>query len=258
MSSVDLHAVVEGPTAAPVVILGPSLGTTLHMWEPQAAGLRDRFRVVRFDHRGHGRSPVPAGPYSIADLGGDVLRLLDTLGIGAAHVGGLSLGGMTGMWLAAHAPERVRSLVVCCTSARLDPQAWAERAAAVRGGGTTSVAQTVVGRWFTPDWAARHPQAVDGVRQMILDTPDDGYAACCDAIEQLDLRTELPTIRARTLVIAGAEDLAIPPEHGRRIADLIPGAGLEILSPAAHLASIERADAVTELLLEHLTSEGAR
>ncbi len=259
MTSVDLHAVVEGPTDAPVVVLAPSLGTTLHMWEPQAARLRDRYRVVRYDTRGHGKSPSAAGPYTIADLGGDLVRLLDTLGVASAHFCGLSLGGMTGMWAAAHAAGRLRSLVLCCTSAYFGaPESWAERAATVRAGGTMAVADTVVGRCFTPDWAAGHQRAVDRVRQMVIDTPDEGYAACCDAIEVLDLRAELPSIRSRTLVIAGAEDHATPPEHGRRIAELIPGAGLEVLSPAAHLANIERADAVTGLLLQHLTSEGAR
>ena len=121
MSAVDVHFAVDGPSDAPVVVFSPSLGTTLHMWEPQVARLRDRYRVVRYDHRGHGKSPVPAGPYRIADLGGDLVRLLDTLGVGSAHVCGLSVGGMTGMWVAAHEPDRVQSLVLCCTSAHLDP-----------------------------------------------------------------------------------------------------------------------------------------
>lgn len=257
MSAVDVHFAVDGPSDAPVVVLAPSLGTTLHMWEPQVARLRDRYRVLRYDHRGHGKSPVPGGPYRIADLGGDLVRLLDTLGVGSAHVCGLSLGGMTGMWVAAHEPDRVQSLVLCCTSAHLDPEAWVQRAATVRSGGTISVTDSVVGRWFTPPWAAAHPQTVDRVRQMIVACPDDGYAACCDAIQALDLRDDLPAIRARTLVVAGAEDRATPPEHGRAIAGRIPNARLEILSPAAHLANIERAETVTDLLLDHLAAEGA-
>jgi 3-oxoadipate enol-lactonase len=258
VSAVDVHFAVDGPSDAPVVVLSPSLGTTLHMWEPQVARLRDRYRVVRYDHRGHGKSPVPAGPYRIADLGGDLVRLLDTLGVGSAHVCGLSLGGMTGMWVAAHEPDRVQSLVLCCTSAHLDPEAWVQRAATVRSCGTISVADTVVDRWFTPQWAAAHPEAVGRVRQMIVASPDDGYAACCDAIRTLDLRDDLPAIRARTLVVAGAEDLATPPEHGRAIAGRIPDARLEILSPAAHLANVEWAETVTDLLLDHFADEGAR
>jgi 3-oxoadipate enol-lactonase len=258
VSVVDVHFAVDGPSDAPVVVLSPSLGTTLHMWDPQVARLRDRYRVVRYDHRGHGKSPVPNGPYRIGDLGGDLVRLLDTLGVEAAHVCGLSLGGMTGMWVAAHEPGRVQSLVLCCTSPHLDPAAWVQRAAAVRSGGTISVADTVVDRWFTPPWAAAHPEAVDRVRQMIVASPDDGYAACCDAIRTLDLRDDLPAIRARTLVVAGADDLATPPEHGRAIAGRIPDARLEILSSAAHLANVEQAETVTELLLDHLSDEGAR
>ncbi|MGS2618976.1 3-oxoadipate enol-lactonase [Micromonospora sp. LZ34] len=253
---VDVHAVVEGPDDAPVLVLSPSLGSTHAMWEPQAVALRDRFRVVRYDHRGHGGSPVPPGPYELADLGVDVLRLLDKLEISAAHFCGLSLGGMTGMWLAAHAPERVRRLVLCCTSARLGPpQFWAERADMVRREGTAAVADGVVTRWFTPGWVQAHPETARNMRAMVAATPAEGYASCCNAIQSMDLTDLLPRIRAKTLVIAGHEDPSIPPEHGRAVAASIRGARLEVLSPAAHLANVEQREAVTGLLLEHLLGE---
>ncbi|SCG52803.1 3-oxoadipate enol-lactonase [Micromonospora echinaurantiaca] len=255
-STVDVHAVVEGPEDAPVVVMSPSLGSTHAMWEPQAIALRARFRVVRYDHRGHGRSPVPPGPYELADLGADVLRLLDRLGISSAHFCGLSLGGMTGMWLAAHAPERVRRLVLCCTSARLGPpRFWAERADLVRREGVEAVADGVVTRWFTPGWAQAHPETARDMRAMVAATPAEGYASCCNAIQSMDLTDLLPRIRAKTLVIAGHEDPSTPPEHGRAIAASIPNARLEVLSPAAHLANVEQRQAVTALLLEHLLDE---
>ncbi|MEV0726166.1 3-oxoadipate enol-lactonase [Micromonospora purpureochromogenes] len=252
-SAIDVHAVVEGPEDAPVLVLSPSLGSTLATWEPQAAALRDRFRVVRYDHRGHGGSPVPPGPYELADLGADVLRLLDRLEVQAAHFCGLSLGGMTGMWLAAHAPERVRRLVLCCTSARLRPaEAWAERADLVRREGTAAVADGVVTRWFTPRWVQAHPEAVRDMRAMMAATPAEGYASCCSAIHRMDLTDALPTIRAKTLVIAGHEDPATPPEHSHAIAEGIRDSRLEVLSPAAHLANVEQPEAITRLLLKHL------
>lgn len=255
--AVDVHAVVEGTQDAPVVVLSPSLGSTLAMWEPQAAALRDRFRVVRYDHRGHGGSPVPPGPYELADLGADVLRLLDRLDVRAAHFCGLSLGGMTGMWLAAHAPERVHRLVLCCTSALLGPaDVWAERARAVRREGTAAVADGVVTRWFTPGWVQAHPETVSDMRAMVAATPAEGYAACCTAIERMDLTADLSHIRAETLVIAGQEDPSTPPEHGRAIAESIADARFEVLSPAAHLANVEQPEAVNHLLLAHLLGEG--
>ncbi|MFF0371247.1 3-oxoadipate enol-lactonase [Micromonospora sp. NPDC005087] len=255
-SAVDVHAVVEGPEDAPVLVLSPSLGSTHAMWEPQAAALRDRFRVVRYDHRGHGASPAPPGPYELADLGADVLRLLDRLEVPAAHFCGLSLGGMTGMWLAAHAPERVRRLVLCCTSARLGPpQFWDERADLVRREGTAAVADGVVTRWFTPGWVQAHPEAVRDMRAMVAATPAEGYASCCSAIRDMDLTDVLPRVHAKTLVIAGHEDPSTSPEHGQAIAEGIRDARLELLSPAAHLANVEQPETITRLLLEHLLGE---
>jgi 3-oxoadipate enol-lactonase len=255
VTAVRLHRVVEGPDDGPVVVMGPSLGSDLRMWEPQVAPLVARgYRVIRYDTRGHGGSPVPPGPYTIEDLGADFLALLDDLGVARAHLVGLSLGGMTGMWLGAHAPDRVASLVLCCTSAKMGPPSmWAERAALVRAEGTGAVAAAGVGRWLTADYAASHPDVAEFLRGMIAAVPDEGYAAGCAVIEHLDLLDALPKITAPTLVIAGAEDPAAAPEaHARLIAEGIPGARLEIVEHAAHLGNYERPEEFTRLILSHL------
>ena len=258
MSAVDVHAVVEGPPDRPAVVLSPSLGSSLDMWEPQAAALRGRFRVIRYDHRGHGRSPVPPAPYQIADLATDVVRLLDRLDIPAAHFCGISLGAMTGIVLAATHPRRVRRLVLCCTAARMPtPEAYGQRAAAVRREGTVAIADSVVARWVTPGFTADQPELIRRLQAMVADTPDEGYAACCEAIERMDLRGLLPRIGARTLLIAGADDPATPPDQARLIAASIPNAEVQVLSPAAHLASIEQPEAVTRLLVSHLNATEA-
>jgi 3-oxoadipate enol-lactonase len=244
---------LTGPADGPVLVLGGSLGTTRQMWQPQLPALSRQLRVLAFDHRGHGGSEVPAGPYRIDDLGRDVLALLDALGIGRFRYAGLSLGGMVGMWLAAHAPDRVERLAVLCTSAYLPPASgWLGRAAQVRAEGTGSVADAVIGRWFTPGFPDAHPDIVDPLRETFTGIPAEGYAGCCEAIAALDLRPALATIGAPTLVIAGADDPATPPAHGQLIADTVPGARIVLLSPAAHLANVQQPDAVTDLLTKHL------
>jgi 3-oxoadipate enol-lactonase len=248
------HHVVTGPADAPVLVLAPSLGATLEMWEPQVAALSEQVRLVRCDTRGHGRSAVPPGPYTLADLGGDLVELLDALELERASVCGISLGGMTAIWLGAHAPERMERLVLCCTAAYLPtPEVFAERAAAVRAAGSPEVvADGVVARWLTPAHAAADPALRDRLRAMIATTPAEGYASCCDAVAGLDERSALPSIAAPTLVIGGAEDPSIPPEHQRAIAEAIPGARLEILDGAAHLANLAAPHAFNALVLDHL------
>jgi 3-oxoadipate enol-lactonase len=254
VASVALHHQAAGPDGAHVVMMGGSLGATLELWDAQEGPLGERLRVVRFDHRGHGGSPVPPGPYSIAGLGGDVLALMDTLGAERASYCGLSMGGMVGMWLAAHAPERLERLVLICTAAHLPPpEAWAERAAAVLAAGTVEVvADGVLARWLTPEFAREHPEVVAWLRSMLVATPPEGYAGCCRAIERMDLRGDLPRIQLPTLVVAAAQDTSTPPEHGEAIAAAIPGARFELVSPSAHIAAVERADEVTALIRDHL------
>jgi 3-oxoadipate enol-lactonase len=254
-TATDVHHVVEGPPDAPPLVLLNSLGSSLAMWEPQMDALAARFRVIRLDSRGHGTSPVPPGPYSLADFGGDVIALLDRLGLARAHVTGLSLGGMTAMWLAINAPERVDRLVLCCTSARVAaPEVYRERATKVRAEGTASIAPAVVSRWLTPEFAEHEPALVARLEAMVAATPDDGYASSCTAIAEMDLEDELAAISAPTLVIAGAEDLALPPDHGARIAARIPGTRMTVVPQAAHLGNLEQPAEFTELIEGHLAA----
>ena len=205
-------------------------------------------------------SEVPPAPYSIADLGSDLIALLDSLEIERVSLCGLSIGGMISMWVAAHAPDRVERVVLCCTSAQLGPpQAWYERAATVRAEGVQAVADAVLGRWFTPRFTegAQGRAVVERMRGILTATTPEGYAGCCEAIAEMDFTPDLPSIASPTLVVAGEHDPSTPPEHGRRIADLIPGAGFELVSPAAHLATIERPDLTTAMILRFLSDEEA-
>ena len=210
MSAVAVHRIVTGRADGPVVVLSNSLGTTHTMWDANVAALEEHFRVLRYDTRGHGCSPVPPGPYTIDDLADDVVALLDDLGIDRAHFVGLSLGGMTGMRLAARNPDRVDRLVVLCTGAHLAPtSAWTDRAATVRSEGTKSVAEAVVARWFTPAYLEANVDVKASCEAMVADTPAEGYAGCCDAIAAMDLRPDLTSIAAPTLAIAGAQSGAV-------------------------------------------------
>jgi 3-oxoadipate enol-lactonase len=252
VSAVDVAYTQDGPVDAPVVVLSNSLGATRGMWDPQVPALAERYRVVTYDTRGHGDSPAPGGPYTLDDLVDDVVALLDRVGAARAHVVGLSLGGMTAMRLAAREPARVGRLAVLCTSAKAESQGFRDRAAAARTGGTAGFAPSVASRWLTPRYAAEHPALVVRLEAMIAGADDEGYAACCEVVADMDLRRDLGRIAAPTLVVSGAEDPALPPEHQRLIADGIPGAELLTVSPAAHLANLERTPEVTGALLAHL------
>jgi 3-oxoadipate enol-lactonase len=251
--TVALNHRVEGPAGAPVLVLLNSLGADLRMWEPQAEALRGELRLVRLDTRGHGGSPVPDGPWTLADLGGDVLALLDSLGVAKASFAGVSLGGSTALWLAAHAPERVEQIFPCFTAAWFGPpDPWLARAEIVRAKGVEAVADAVLDRWFTervdPDLRAR-------MREMIVATPPEGYAAATEVVAHLDLREDLGRITAPTVVISGAEDPACPPEVGRALAAGIPGAEFVEIEGAAHLGNLERPEAVIDLIRTHLSTE---
>jgi 3-oxoadipate enol-lactonase len=239
----------------PVVVLSHSIGTDHRVWDAQVAPLvAAGLRVVRYDHRGHGASPTPPGPYAIGDLGADVLALLDTLEVASASVVGISLGGMVALWLGAHAPGRVDRLVACCTSARIDPpDLWLERAAIARRDGMAALVDSILPRWVTPAFAEAHPEAMARLREVVERTPGEGYAGCAEAIAAMDQTADLRRIRAPTLVVGGGQDVATPAaEHSAPIAAAIPGARLEILDAAPHLASVERPDEVTRVVLEHL------
>jgi 3-oxoadipate enol-lactonase len=253
VTAVAVHHEVTGPADAPVVVLSNSLGSRLEMWDAQADRLAERYRVVRYDTRGHGRSPVPSGPYSIDDVTDDVVALLDRLGVERAHFVGLSLGGMTGMRLAARDPERVDRLVVLCTGAHLAPSsAWTERAATVRAEGTGAVAKAVVRRWFTPAYLEARPTVRKESEEMVATTPAEGYASCCEVIAAMDLRPDLASIAAPTLAIAGADDPATPPPDLQAIADAVQDGRLLVVPDAAHLANAQQPDVVTAAILDHL------
>jgi 3-oxoadipate enol-lactonase/4-carboxymuconolactone decarboxylase len=257
-SAAELHYLLEGPEDAPVVVMANSLGATLRMWDEQASALNDRFRSLRYDHRGHGGSPIPPGPYTIEDLGRDVLALLEQLGIERVSFCGLSLGGMVGMWLASEAPGRIDRLVLCCTAARFAPDVYDSRARTVREHGVAEIADDVLERWFTPAFRASQHDVVEWARRMLLDTPAEGYAGCCEAVRDADLRSRLGAISAPTIVVAGADDPASPPEQAELICDSIPHARLVVIEQAAHLANVEQPKAVTSALLDHLAPGGRK
>ena len=248
-----LAAPVAGSPGAPVLVLGNSLGTSAEVWDRQVPALSKGFTLVRYELPGHGGSGALPGPYTIAELGAGVLALLDALGVERAGYCGISLGGMIGMWLAANAPGRIAALGLVCTAAHLPPAAdWRERAARVRTAGMASISAAVIGRWFTPAYAALAPAVVAGFRAGLERTDPQGYAGCCEAIAGMDLRADLPAITTPTLVVAGADDPATPPEYGAAIASGIEGARLEVIPGAAHLAAVEAPDQVTTALSSHL------
>jgi 3-oxoadipate enol-lactonase len=245
---------VDGPADAPVVVLSNSLGTSMEMWQPQLTALSACFRVVRYDARGHGRSPVPPGPYSIDDLTDDVVELLDRLDVQQAHLVGLSMGGATVLHVAARYPERVLSLAVLCSGVAFGTrEGWQNRAATVRSLGVGAVAAAVVENWFTPVRRDADPDLVRWAIDMLAATPRAGYAACCELLATLDIRADLEAVRAATLLIAGAEDQATSLAAMNVIAAGVPQSRLVIVPGAAHIANVEQPQLVTGELLRHLT-----
>jgi 3-oxoadipate enol-lactonase len=249
---------LHGPEDAPVLVLSNSLGTTQELWDRQLPGLVDRFRVLTYDHPGHGASELPKQPFTVESLARALLGLLDELALGRVSVCGVSIGAMAAMAVALEAPERVERLVLSCTSAYIGPpERWTERARIVRAEGMEAIADTVVVNWFTPELPRDHPETVARFRAMLAAAPPEGYARCCEALATWDARERLSAIAAPVLVVAGAEDRATPLEHAELIASRIPGARLHVLERAAHLANVEQAQAFTGALFEHLGQEVA-
>jgi 3-oxoadipate enol-lactonase len=243
---------LDGPPGAPTLVLSNSLGTNLTMWDPQIPALAKQFRVLRYDTRGHGESVVTPGPYSIAQLGRDVIGLLDVIGVGRTNFCGLSMGGMIAMWLGVNAPDRIDRLVLCNTAAKIGTaETWNSRIDMVRTQGMAPVADTQAQRWFTPRFIANSPTEVAAARERIVNTSPEGYAANCAAIRDMDQRGTISRIQARTLVIAGLHDPVIPAADSRYLADTIPGARLVELD-ASHLSNLEAADDFTAALLTFL------
>jgi len=253
LPDVRLHYRIDGEAASPPLLLSNSLGTSLEMWEPQIPALAGRYRVIRYDSRGHGQSEVTPGPYTIDQLARDAAGLLDTLSIPRAHVCGLSMGGGVAMWLAIHAPERVDRLVLANTGAKIGTNdMWKARIDAVCSGGTASIAPAVLARFFTPQAVAQPTPMVAQIRATFEATSAEGYVACCAAVRDMDVRHLLGRIRAPTLVITGSDDVSTPPEVGRYIADHVRGARyIELAAP--HLSNVQAAPAFTHELLQFLS-----
>lgn len=256
MSTVALHYELSGPKDAAVVVLSGSLGTTCTMWEPQASTLSDELRVLRYDHRGHGHSPAPPGPYSLDELGGDLVALLDTLGIDRVSFCGLSMGGFVGIWLATRRPERVSSLLLASTSAYPGNAGfWNDRAASVRSGGMGELAAGSAPRWFSESFAAEHPEVVEPIIGELAALCPEGYASCCEAIAAVDLREVLGEVTVPALVVTGSVDVAISPENGEALAGGIPGARLVAFEGAGHLLNLERPEIFNALARSHFDAD---
>lgn len=247
-----LYYELSGLAAAPVLVLSNSLGTDHTMWDAQVPALALHFQVLRYDARGHGQSSAPPGPYAVADLGQDVLALLDGLGIEKACFCGLSLGGLTGQWLAINAPERLHKLVLSSTAARIGtPESWNVRLTQVQAEGLAPLAAATAGRWFTAAFQRAQPSAVAAVLAAFRATAPLGYAAACAAVRDADFHAALPRLRAPTLVLAAEDDPVTTPADGRALAQGIAGAEL-VLLPGAHLCNVESAAAYNAALLHFL------
>lgn len=234
-----IHYVLEGQSSSPALVFSNSLGANYSMWNSQAHEFHKKFRVLRYDTRGHGQSSSTPGPYSIDILAKDIIALLDSLDLDRVHFCGLSMGGMIGMWLGLNAPERLHKLVLCNTGAKIgSPETWNARIDAVRKNGMKSVVSAIVERWFTAGFREKSPDIISKTHKMIEEANPDGYASCCAAIRDCDYREQVAAIRTPALVISGAHDPATPPADGRFLSQRIPGARYVELN-AAHLSNIE-------------------
>lgn len=248
-----LHVQVDGPQDAPVLMLSNSLCTDLRMWDDQIPAFTQRFRVVRYDRRGHGRSDVPKGPYAVEDFGRDALAIMDGLGLKTVNWCGLSMGGMVGQWLGANAPDRVEKLVMSNTHSYYpDKKIWDDRMALASEKGMAFAAGPAMGRWFTKEAMERRPDKVALIQNMFAETSLEGYLACCTAIRNMDMRPCHARIKAPTLVIVGLQDPATPPEAGIEVQKGIPGAKLATID-ASHLSNIGQPQAYADLVLGFLT-----
>lgn len=248
---------VDGDADAPALILSNSLGTTLEMWDPQVAAFSEDYRLIRYDARGHGGSPVTPGPYSFADLGQDVLAVLDALDIERAAFCGISMGGHTGLWLGVHAGNRFNAIAVCNSAAKIGTaQGWNERATMVREGGQAAMetlAESSPGRWFSADFVKAQPATVQRAQAWIVGIAPEGYAACCDALAASDLRDDLHRITTPTLLLAGASDPVTTVADAQAMQAAIPGAQLAVV-PASHLSNLEAPRAFNQAVLHFLST----
>ena len=246
----------SGLESGAVLIFSNSLGTTLEMWEPQVQHFGDRYRILRYDTRGHGRSEVTPGPYTLEGLGQDVLALAAALGVKRAAFCGLSLGGVVGQWLAAQAPQLVQKVILCDTAARIGThEMWNQRIATAENQGMQAIAAGIPERWFTRPFVDREPQTVADFQQMVRATSPVGYAACCVALREADMHPYLPTIRIPSLILYGDQDPVTTAKDAQVLAQQIPGASLAGLS-ASHISNVEAATQFNEHLDKFLSESG--
>ena len=256
-NGIDMSYSLDGPAGAPVVTLSHSLATDFSMWDPQLDALRARYRVLRYDTRGHGGTDVPAGGYTLEQLADDARALLAALGIARTHWVGLSMGGMIGQTIALKSPEIFQSLVLADTSSRIPAEAkplWQERIATAEKQGMEPLVAPTIARWFTPPFIESRKDVVDRVRQMIRATPPKGYAGCCHAIAALDLTDRLPGVTLPTQIIVGAEDQGTPVAASQAMHERIKGSQLEIIKSASHLSNLEQPEIFTRALVGFLGS----
>ena len=255
VNGIQIRYADEGPADAPVVVMSHSLSAELGMWEPQAAALKDRYRVIRFDTRGHGGTDVPAGPYTLDMLADDAIGLLDGLGLKSVHWVGLSMGGMIGQTAVLKAPQRFRTLTLADTSSGYPPEAvagWAERIDAARQNGMAPGVEGTIERWFSPGFVASDGPLINTVREMIRNTPVEGYCGCGAAIARLNVTPRLGEITTPTLVICGEDDPGTPLAMSEIMRDGIPNAKLAILPVCRHLSNLEDVFGFNKALIDFL------
>ncbi|PZP56806.1 MAG: 3-oxoadipate enol-lactonase [Azospira oryzae] len=248
-NGIEINYEVEGQ--GPWLVFSHSLACHLGMWYEQAVAFRDRYRILRYDTRGHGKTSAPAGPYTLELLADDLLGLLDALGIDRMHFVGISLGGMIGQVFALRHPERLASLTLCDTTSYYPPEAWPmweERIRVVREKGMEAMVEPTLARWFTDAFRARRHDVMKRIGAMIRATPVEGYIGCCHAIPKIDTRARLKEIRCPTLVIVGEEDAGTPVAMARAIHEAIPGSRLAVISQASHLCNLEQTEAFNRIL----------
>jgi 3-oxoadipate enol-lactonase len=254
-NGVSMNYTLDGPVGAPLLTLSHSLAADLSMWDPQMPALAARYRVLRYDTRGHGGTEAPAAPYSLGQLAEDARALLAALGISRTHWIGLSMGGMIGQTLALAAPDLFHSLTLCDTSSRIPAEArptWDERIATAERQGLEPLVEPIIGRWFTPPFVSERNDVVESVRAMIRATTPTGFTGCCDAISALDLTDKIAAIKLPTLIVVGEEDQGTPVAASRVLNEKIAGSELVILKSASHLSNVEQPEAFTRALTTFL------
>ena len=250
-NGITMNYDLRGPLGAPVVMFANSLGTSLASWDQQVATLAQRHRILRYDMRGHGLSEAPPGAYTMDQLADDALGLVAALQLERVHFCGLSIGGMVAQRVAAKAPQRIASVVLCDTASVIGPpKVWDDRVAAVRAGGMAAIVDAVLARWFTAEFRAGAAPELKGFATMLARTPVEGYAGCCLAIRDADLRVDAAQIKCPTLIVVGEEDVVTPPSAAQELAGAIKGAHITLIEGAAHIPIAERPDAITGLLGE--------